>query len=58
LLIRTDISYWKAQVGLLGYAKEIISANVTGGVASTGALRQFTSEEINRLRREDSSLTK
>ena len=43
---------------MLGFAKEVIGANFTGGVASTGALRQFDASEINKLRSEDANLTK
>jgi len=51
------ISYWKAQVGTLGFAKEVIGATITGGVANTGALRQMTHEEIVEARKKDSSLS-
>lgn len=53
----TDISYWKAQVGTLGFIKEVAGAALTGGVANTGVLRQMTESEISTARSKDSSMT-
>lgn len=52
-----DISYWKAEVGLLGLAKEVIGAVATGGVAVTGKLREMKKDEIEQARRKDSTLS-
>ena len=53
----TDISYWKAQVGALGFGKEVVGAIVGGGVANTGALRMMEAAEIEEARARDSKLT-
>jgi len=52
-----DISYWKADVGALGFGKEVIGAIVTGGVANTGKLREMKEDEISQARKSDSSLS-
>lgn len=44
------ISYWKSQVSSVGFLKEVVGANLTGGVANTGALRQLTAEDIEKER--------
>jgi len=44
------ISYWKAQVGMLGYAKEVAHAAITGKVADVGVQRHMMEEEIERER--------
>ncbi|KAM0717473.1 hypothetical protein Q7P37_007325 [Cladosporium fusiforme] len=51
------ISYWKHEVGGLGFAKEIIGANLTGGVANTGTLRELKEDEIAQARKSDSSMS-
>lgn len=52
-----DISYWKADVGTLGFGKEVIGAIATGGVANTGSLRQLEESEIQQARKKDSSMS-
>lgn len=44
------ISYYVTDVGMLGLAKEIIGAAVTGGVANTGKLRELHKEDIEKAR--------
>jgi abnormal spindle-like microcephaly-associated protein len=44
------VSYYVTEVGLLGYAKEIIAANVTGGVANTGKLRELKEADLEKAR--------
>ncbi|KAK4987317.1 hypothetical protein LTR66_007636 [Elasticomyces elasticus] len=51
------ISYWKAQVGALGFGKEIVQSMITGEVANTGALRQFEKSDIEQARARDSSMS-
>ncbi|TKX20336.1 bli-3-like protein 2 [Elsinoe australis] len=51
------ISYWKADVGTLGFGKEVIGAIATGGVANTGSLRQLEENEIQQARKKDSSMS-
>jgi hypothetical protein len=55
--IELDISYWKADVGGLGFAKEAIGSLITGGVPNTGSLRQMGEQEIEQARKRDSSLS-
>jgi len=43
---------------MLGFAKEIIGANLTGGIPTTGVLRQMFEKDINEARSRDSALTK
>lgn len=45
------ISYWKAQVGALGYMKEVATAAFTGKVADVGILREMTDTEIEQERK-------
>lgn len=52
-----DISYWKHEVGGIGFAKEIVGANLTGGVANTGTLRELKQDEIAQARKNDSSMS-
>jgi hypothetical protein len=52
-----DISYWKHEVGALGFMKEIAGANLTGGVAVTGSLREIKGEELEQARKKDSSMS-
>lgn len=51
------ISYWKHEVGALGFMKEVGGAALTGGVANTGKLRQMTEQEITEARKRDAHLT-
>jgi general stress protein 26 len=44
------VVYYLTEVGLLGYAKEVISANVTGGVANTGKLRELKEADLEKAR--------
>ncbi|KAF2827695.1 hypothetical protein CC86DRAFT_393769 [Ophiobolus disseminans] len=44
------ITYYLTDVGLLGFAKEVIGAAVTGGVANTGKLRELFEEDIEKAR--------
>lgn len=44
------VSYYLTDVGILGYAKEILGAAVTGGVAKTGKLRELSGEDIEMAR--------
>ncbi|KAJ9658935.1 hypothetical protein H2201_007585 [Coniosporium apollinis] len=44
------ISYWKAQVGFLGYAKEVAQAAITGKVADVGVQRHMMEDEIEQER--------
>lgn len=46
----TYISYYKVDVGVVGLAKEVIGAAVTGGVANTGKLRELYKEDIEKAR--------
>lgn len=52
-----DISYWKADVGTLGLAKEVLGAMATGGVAVTGKLREMKEDEIKQARQKDGSMS-
>lgn len=52
-----DISYYKAEAGALGYLKEIVAANITGGVANTGSLRQLLESDIATARSKHSDLS-
>jgi general stress protein 26 len=44
------ITYYLTEVGILGYAKEIIGAAVTGGVANTGKIRELFEQDIEKAR--------
>jgi general stress protein 26 len=44
------ITYYLTEVSILGYAKEIIGAAVTGGVANTGKLRELNEQDIEKAR--------
>jgi len=57
LIFITDISYWKAEVGTLGFIKEVAGATLTGGVANTGVLREMKEDEIAEARKNDSGLS-
>ncbi|KAI5196349.1 blue light-inducible protein-like protein Bli-3 [Aureobasidium subglaciale] len=51
------ISYYKTTVGAIGYLKEVVAANVTGGVANTGNLRQMKEDEISKARSQHSTMS-
>ncbi|KAF2149657.1 blue light-inducible protein-like protein Bli-3 [Myriangium duriaei CBS 260.36] len=53
----TYISYWKSTVSAIGFAKEVIGANLTGGVPNNGDLRQMHEQDINDARARDSKLS-
>jgi hypothetical protein len=55
--VGTDITYWKHEVGGLGFMKEIAGANLTGGVAVTGTLRDIKGDELEQARKNDSSMS-
>lgn len=57
LISGADISYYKAEAGALGYLKEVVQANVTGGVANTGKLREMNESDISGARSRDSALS-
>ena len=44
------VVYWKSEVSMLGYAKEVVQAAVTGKVANTGALRELKEAELEKAR--------
>jgi general stress protein 26 len=44
------ITYYKTEVGMLGFAKEVVGAAVTGGVANTGKLRELHAQDIEKAR--------
>lgn len=44
------VSYYKTEVGLLGYAKEVAGAAITGGVAKTGVLRELSEQDLDKAR--------
>ena len=46
------ISYWKSQVGMLGFMKEVGVAASTGQVADTGVQRQLLEKDIEAMREE------
>lgn len=52
-----DISYWKHEVGSLGFFKEVAGAVATGGVANTGSLREMKSDEIKEYRKKHGALS-
>ena len=44
------IVYWKKEVSSLGFMKEVGQAAFTGSVANTGAMREFSQEDIEKER--------
>ncbi|KAF9701958.1 hypothetical protein EKO04_000584 [Ascochyta lentis] len=44
------VTYYKTEVGLLGYAKEVAGAAITGGVANTGVLRELSESDLEKAR--------
>lgn len=44
------VTYYKTEVGLLGYAKEVAGAAITGGVANTGVLRELSESDLQQAR--------
>nr|POF20928.1 protein bli-3 [Quercus suber] len=51
------ISYYKAEAGALGFLKEAVGANLTGGVANTGKLREMNESDISAARARDGDLS-
>lgn len=49
------ITYYKTEVGSIGYFKEIATATVTGQVAVTGKLRQMEAQDIEQARKWEGS---
>jgi len=45
------VSYYATDVSVLGYAKEVIGANITGGVANTGKLRELKEADLEKARK-------
>jgi general stress protein 26 len=44
------VSYYLTEVGILGSAKEIVGAAVTGGIANTGKLRELDERDLEKAR--------
>jgi general stress protein 26 len=44
------VAYYLTEVGLLGYAKEVVGAAVTGGVANTGKIRELSEQDLEQAR--------
>lgn len=44
------VVYYKVTVGLVGMAKEVVGAAVTGGVANTGVLRELSEQDLEKAR--------
>lgn len=44
------VTYYRTDVSLLGCAKEVVSAAVTGGVANTGKLRELSEQNLQQAR--------
>lgn len=44
------VTYWLHQVGALGFAKEVVGAAITGGVANTGVTRELKEAELEKAR--------
>ncbi|KAH7401516.1 blue light-inducible protein Bli-3 [Pyrenochaeta sp. MPI-SDFR-AT-0127] len=44
------VTYYQSDVGLLGYAKEVVGAAMTGGVANTGKLRELNEQDRQQAR--------
>ena len=45
------VTYWKAQVGTLGYLKEVATASMTGKVADVGVTREMNGKDIAEERK-------
>lgn len=45
------VTYYKTEVGALGYVKEVVGAAITGGVANTGVLRELGEADLEQARR-------
>ena len=45
------ISYWKSTATSLGFLKEVAQASLTGQVADNGVQRQFTTEDVEAMRK-------
>lgn len=46
------IVYFKTSTGKLGFAKEVLQASFTGGVAQVGLLRELQGEDLEAMRKE------
>ncbi|CAO2656221.1 Nn.00g050240.m01.CDS01 [Neocucurbitaria sp. VM-36] len=44
------VTYYQTDVGLLGYAKEVVGAAATGGVANTGKIRELSEQDLDKAR--------
>lgn len=44
------VTYYQTEVGMLGMAKEVIGAAVTGGVANTGKIRELSEQDLEKAR--------
>lgn len=44
------VTYYQTDVGLLGMAKEVVGAAVTGGVANTGKIRELSEHDLEKAR--------
>lgn len=44
------VVYYLAETGALGYVKEVVVANVVGGVAKTGVLREIKGADVEKAR--------
>lgn len=44
------ICYYKADSTAVGFAKELVASNITGGVATTGKLRELQTNDIQSQR--------
>jgi general stress protein 26 len=44
------VTYYKTDVGMVGYLTEVVAANVTGGVANTGKLRELKEADLEQAR--------
>jgi len=44
------VTYYLTDVGMLGMAKEVLGATVTGGIAKTGKLRELSEQDLEKAR--------
>ncbi|KAJ4365675.1 hypothetical protein N0V83_008295 [Neocucurbitaria cava] len=44
------VTYYQTEVGMLGMAKEVVGAAVTGGVANTGKIRELSEQDLEKAR--------
>jgi hypothetical protein len=45
------VTYWQAEVGTLGFMKEVGVAAMTGKVADTGSLRELKEADLEQARK-------